>query len=206
MNTRALREYRNGLNLSVKQCEMLTGMLLGDAHLEQQSSKTARLKIEHCIRQQEYVAWKYDMWKERVLTPPQLKSKQDRLGSASINVWFNTISHSELFEWHSRFYTDCRKTVPKDLALTPLALAVWFMDDGSRKSRECRGLYLNVQCYRQSEVEMLRTCLERDFELTTTTRQQADGLQIYFPSSEAPSFTEIVKPHLLESMMYKLSC
>lgn len=204
MNTRALREYRANLTLSSIQREMLWGMLLGDAHLEQQSTKTARLKVEHSVGQRDYVMWKYENWREWVLTPPQLRTRRNRLGSASTNIWFNTIVHSELVEWRKQFYDGSRKKVPEDLVLTPLALAIWFMDDGSRKSRECRGLYLNVQCYTQAEIERLQDYLKHEFRLRTTTRQQSDGLQIYIPSSEVMSFARIVSPYVIASMRYKL--
>jgi len=204
MNTRALQEYRASLTLSSIQREMLWGMLLGDAHLEQQSTNTARLKVEHSVDQRDYVTWKYENWREWVLTPPQLRIKHNRLGSASTNIWFNTIAHPELVEWRKRFYDENRKRVPSDFVLTPLALAIWFMDDGSRKSRECRGLYLNVQCYTRSEVERLQDYLMHDFGLRTTTRQQSDGLQIYIPSSEVTSFARMVSPYVIASMRYKL--
>ena len=205
MNTRALREYRDSLTLSAEQREMLTGMLLGDAHLERRASGTVRLKVEHCVQQNDYALWKHYCFRQWVLTPPQRKSKRHKLGSISENVWFNTIAHPQFCEWHSRFYQERRKTIPENLTLTPLALALWFMDDGSRKSRECRGLYLNVQCFTQAEVERLQACLKCDLQITTTTRQQSDGLQIYIPSGEVSRFTEIVDDHMIASMRYKLS-
>jgi hypothetical protein len=204
MNTKALREYRATLMLSKSQREILIGSLLGDAHLEKQSTKIARLKIEHAIAQKDYVMWKYSQWKDWVLTPPQIKQKSNRNGSISTNIWFNTISHEELNRFWEMFYDGKRKIVPANLILTPLVLAVWFMDDGSRKSRECRGLYLNTQSYWSVEVDMLRQFLLRDFGLYTTLRQQSDGLQIYIPASETPKFTRIVSPFVVASMAYKL--
>jgi len=205
MNTRALRDYRDSLTLSAKQRELLTGMLLGDAHLERRASGAVRLKVEHCVRQNDYAMWKYHCFQQWVLTPPQRKPKRHKLGSISENVWFNTIAHPQLCEWYAHFYQEGPKVIPENLALTPLALAVWFMDDGSRKSRECRGLYLNVQCFSQAEVRKLQACLRQNFQISTTTRSQSDGLQIYIPSCETSHFTEIVECHLIASMRYKLS-
>ena len=205
MNTRALREYRDSLTLTAEQHEMLTGMLLGDAHLERRASGTVRLKVEHGVQQNDYATWKYQRFQQWVLTPPQRKSKRHTLGSISENVWFNTIAHPQFCEWYALFYEEGRKAIPKNLTLTPLALAVWFMDDGSRKSRECRGLYLNVQCFTQAEVERLQVCLKRDFQINTTTRLQSDGLQIYIPSGEVSQFAMVVDDHMIASMRYKLS-
>ena len=53
-----------------------------------------------------------------------------------MNVGFSTLSHIELEEVRKSFYVNRRKVIPEDLGLTPLAMAVWFMDDGSRKSNQ----------------------------------------------------------------------
>lgn len=205
MNSKAIAEYKARLHLTPRQCELLVGMLLGDAHLERQSAQSvARLKVEHAVSQMEYVRWKYSEWQEWILTPPQVKKKWNRLGTVSSNVWFTTVSHPELEAYRAWFYDGRRKKVPSDLTLSPLTLAVWFMDDGSRKSYECRGLYLNTQAYRSEEIGLLQMILERDLRIHTTVRQQSDRLQIYIPSSEISHFVQIVQPYVIETMRYKL--
>src|SRR2546421_7696952 len=188
MNTRAIARLKEELVLTSRQREILVGLLLGDGHLERNAKGWARLKIEHSIRQSEYVAWKYSEWTDWVLTPPAFRLKGNRLGTQSMNVGFATVSHPELGEFRKRFY-ERRKCVPADLILTPLALAVWFMDDGSRKSQACRGLYLNTQAFLPAEVTMLQWFLERDFSIRTGLRLQSDGLQLYIPSAEVECFS-----------------
>lgn len=205
MNSNAIKEYKAQLRLTSRQHELLVGMLLGDAHLERQSGQpVARLKVEHAVSQMEYVQWKYSEWREWVLTPPQTKEKSNRLGTVSNNEWFTTVSHAEFETYRAWFYDGNRKRIPPDLTLSALGLAVWFMDDGSRKSRECRGLYLNTQSFRSEEIETLREILKLDFGVGTSTRQQSDGLQIYIPSSETFRFAQIVQPYMIETMYYKL--
>lgn len=205
MNSKAIEEYKAQLHLTPHQRELLVGMLLGDAHLERQSAQSvARLKVEHAVSQMEYVLWKYSEWQEWVLTPPQVKQKRNRLGTVSSNVWFTTVSHPELETYRAWFYDGRRKRVPSDLMLSPLSLAVWFMDDGSRKSHECRGLYLNTQAYAPEEIALLQEILARDLGIHTTARRQSDGLQIYISSGEISRFMQIVQPHVVEAMRYKL--
>ena len=205
MNSKAIKEYKAQLHLTSRQHEILVGTLLGDAHLERQSAQfVARLKVEHAVSQMEYVQWKYSEWREWVLTPPQIKKKPNRLGTVSSNVWFTTVSHSEFETYRASFYDGHRKRIPSGLKLSALALAVWFMDDGSRKSRECRGLYLNTQSYRSEEIESLQEILKRSFEINTSVRQQSDGLQIYIPAGEASRFAQIVQPYMIQAMCYKL--
>jgi hypothetical protein len=206
MNTLVLRHYKASLTMSDRQKQLLEGMLLGDGHLERQKGGlTARLKIEHSVNQAAYVAWKHDEWRDWVCTPPRERQKRNRLGTVSTNIGFSTLSHVELERFRERFYRDRRKVVPENLELTPLSMAVWFMDDGSRKSSQCRGLYLNTQSFTAAEVELLRWVINRDIGVETSVRKQPDGLQMYIPSHSVADFMAVIICNLLPSMMYKLS-
>ena len=56
MRSRAIEDYKAGLQLSSMQREVLVGLLLGDACLETQNGgRTYRLKIEQSTRQELYV-------------------------------------------------------------------------------------------------------------------------------------------------------
>jgi hypothetical protein len=201
MNTLALREYKATLRMTPRQKQLLEGMLLGDGHLERQSgARSARLKIE----QSAYVDWKFNEWRDWVRTPPVDRVKRNRLGTSSVNRGFTTLAHQELEEFRVRFYVDRRKVVPSDLELTPLSMAVWFMDDGSRKSSQCRGLYLNTQSFTPGEVELLQVLMRRDVGAETSVRKQADGLQIYVPSSSVGNMTAFIGREVIPSMRYKL--
>ena len=97
-----------------------------------------------------------------------------------------------------------RKVVPDDLVLTPLSMAVWFMDDGSRESNQYRGLYLNTQSFTISEVEPLQSVIRRDVGVETSVRQQRDGSQIYVTLSFVTDMTAYIYDEVLPSMRYKL--
>lgn len=206
MNTLALRKQKASLTMTDRQRQILVGMLLGDAHLERQAGAlTARLKIEHSETQRAYVDWKYREWRDWVRTPPKARVRHNRLGTSSTNVGFTTLSHVEFEGFRLAFYRNRRKVIPEDLELTPLSMAVWFMDDGSRKSSQCRGLYLNTQSFTESEVILLQKVLGRDVGVRTTVRKQRDGLQIYVPASSAPTLAVFISREVLPSMRYKLS-
>jgi hypothetical protein len=205
MNTQALLNYKASLTMTDRQRQLLDGMLLGDAHLERQrGARFARLKIEHSVAQSAYVEWKFAEWREWVRTPPRERLRRNRLGTTSTNIGFATLSHVELEEFRLRFYMDHRKVVPVDLELTALSMAVWFMDDGSRKSNQCRGLYLNTQSFTVAEVDFLRSVIRRDVAVETSVRRQPDGLQIYVPSSSVTAMTAYISGEMLPSMRYKL--
>ena len=205
MNTRTLRQFKASLTMTERQQHLLDGMMLGDGHLERQRGALfARLKIEHSVAQSAYVDWKYEEWRDWVRTPPRDRVRRNRLGTTSMNRGFTTLSHHELETFRLRFYRDHRKVVPVDLTLTPVSVGVWFMDDGSKKSSQCRGVYFNTQSFAPPEIEILRLALRRDAGVETTVRQQSDGTQIYVPSSSVGALAAFIGPELLPCMRYKL--
>lgn len=205
MHTRAIEAYKRTLELLQEQRDVLVGTLLGDGHLETQDhGRTYRLKIEHGLGQRSYVEWLYDVFRPWVLTPPQEKEQpwRDRVDR---KVWFQTVSHPALRFYGQQFYRSRRKVVSKIIhhMLTPLALAVWFMDDGSVKSSHHRALLLNTQAFDRNDLERVRGALRERFSITTTLRRQREGFQIQISSPDVEVFVGIIEPFVLPSLRYK---
>jgi recombination protein RecA len=206
MRSTEIEAYKRTLKLTDAQRSILVGTLLGDGHLETQNGrKTYRLKIEHSSGQQAYSAWLYEQLQNWVRTP--LAAKQKRLGdSVTRHFWFQTLSVVQFRFYGLQFYDAAgRKRVPKMIRrlLTPLALAVWFMDDGSAKSKHHRAVILNTQCFSRREVIRLQQALAQRYGLETTIRTQKDGLQILISGEHARAFKEIVTPFMLPGFSYK---
>lgn len=120
--------------LSEEQRGLIVGTLLGDGAMR--CKKNALLEINHSGAQKTYVDWKYSVLRDLVRTPPKLRN-----GNGTRQAYrFTTRSLPELTPYFLAFYGGGRKTIP-DIELDPLALAVWFMDDGC-KSR--RAVYFNT--------------------------------------------------------------
>ena len=206
MRSREIEKYKQSLKLTSDQRELLIGLLLGDAHLETANSgRTYRLKIEHSKSQERYVNWIYSQLKEWVRTAPQKKEKHLN-GKVSENVWFQTYSHPAFKFYAQQFYQENRKKVPKLISrwLTPKAMGVWFMDDGSYKSKEHRALILNTQGFARSDILLLQNALERIHSVKTQIRKQKDGMQILIVEPNASRFASIIRPYLREELTYKL--
>lgn len=209
MHSREIEEKKKSLRLSPLQIEVLIGTLLGDAHLESQNQgRTYRLKIEHSIKQKSYVDWLYDVFHEWVITAPQEKTKQLSNGSVHTNYWFSTVSHSAFRFFAHQFYD--RKTKKKGTPklihrwLTPQAIAVWFMDDGSLKSKFHKARILNTQAFKKGDIRRLMEVLENKFHLQCKMRKQKEGYQIMILGESAESFHDLIAPYMHYSMMYKL--
>ena len=207
MRSRTIEDWKQTLRLSSVQREVLVGLLLGDACLETQNcGRTYRLKIEQSARQRVYVDHLYSLFRDWVLTPPSVRSKRASNGSVTDNIAFQTVSHSAFRFYAQQFYKDGRKRVPEliDHWLTPCGLSYWFMDDGSLKSSDSKGVILNTHCFDLSEVQRLARCLIDRFGLRVTPRRQPDGVQLYVSGHSFEIFSALVDPHVLQEMRYKL--
>lgn len=206
MRSRAIEEYKKTLTLSSRQREILTGLLLGDGHLETQNDgRTYRLKVEQAVRKKEYVDWLFQEFRDFVCTEPQEKEKT-RNESRTKNVGFSTLSVGN-FRFHAQqFYQGKQKVVPKRIGklLSPLALAVWYMDDGSQKSSVHKARILNTQGFRKQEIERLIQILEENFNLQAKLRSQQDGYQIYIAATSADRLKQLITEHTVPCMRYKL--
>jgi len=209
MNTNKIKNFKKGLKLAEEQREILIGLILGDGHLETQNrGRTYRLKIEQSIQHEKYVNWLYKNFKEWVLTPPRRKINYDkRFSKSTVSLYFNTISHASFRFYAQQFYKNRKKVVPKQICrwLTPLSLAVWFMDDGSVKSNRHRSKIINTQSFTKKEVGLLSVCLEKKFGIKSNLRRQkGKDWQIYLLSETVGKFYQLVKTYILPCMRYRL--
>lgn len=211
MFTRMIEEKKTSLKLSPIQKEILVGTLLGDGHLETQNhGKTYRLKIEHSVKQREYVGWLHAQFDEWVMTPPRVRKrvvefKKHRRKYGLIG--FQTISTGSLRFFAHQFYDDRRKKrVPPQIGrwLTPRAIAVWYMDDGSIKSSDHRTVLLNTQGFSERDVTRLQRALGEKWGVSASLRQQREGVQIYVGSVSIERFISLILPHIIPSMLYKI--
>ena len=210
MRSREIENYKKNLKLSDYQKEVLIGLLLGDGHLETQNNgRTYRLKIEHSYFQKEYVDWLYNVFREWVLTPPQ--EKIQTLGGVQYKkFWFSTVSHGAFRFYGQQFYQGKGKILPKLIHkwLSPLAITVWFMDDGSIKSNRHRALILNTQSFSVSELQRLIKILKEKYgvemKLRKQSRKSIEIYQLITVGNTVEKFVQVIEPYILPSMRYKL--
>lgn len=207
MHSHAIEEHKKTLSLSDEQREILVGLLLGDACLEARSGgRTYRLKIEQSAQHEPYVRHLHQVFESWVLSPPRERMVKASNGSITKSWAFATVSHAALRFYAQQFYAERRKQVP-DLIhrwLTPRGLAYWYMDDGSMKSSQSKGVILNTQGFLPSEVDRLVALLQSSFGLQAWPREQSDGRQIYISGNSHQRFLELVEMFVLPEMRYKL--
>ncbi len=181
-------------SLSKVQEQIVLGSILGDGYLRRKLN--AHLEITHSVKQKEYVDWKYLFLKDIVITPPKTyKGNKGRVGYR-----FYTKSMPELTILYSKFYRNGKKIIPKGINLSPLSLAVWYMDDGS-KSRNAG--YLNCQQF-DSESQSNLLCILEDFGIKAKLHKDKIYKRIYISSLDMLILTNLIKQFIVPSMRYKL--
>jgi hypothetical protein len=198
---------REAFLLSLRCEEIILGTVLGDGCLERNGSNV-RLRIDHSASQKALVDWKYRELRElEPLTPRFVERRDKRTGVKHVNYRFTTRTTHALNGYHAYFYGSRRKKgIPdsmNDLLISPLSLAVWYMDDGGRRS-DCRSGYLNTNAYSKTDVETLKGCLAANFGIMSRTHFAAGKPRIYIPVSHFNKFCDLIRPHVISEMGYKL--
>ncbi len=112
------------------------------------------------------------------------------------------------FNWiYDVFYVNGVKVVPAciEMYLTPLALAIWIMDDGG--AIPGRSIRLATNSFTLQDVEFLATILRTKYGLDTSVHSAGVPNQwlLYIKRGSLPKLASIVKPHMHSSMTYKLN-
>lgn len=207
MNSKKIEEYKNTLDLTDFQRKVLVGLLLGDGCLETNNfGRTYRLKIEHSIKQKEYILHLYNIFKDWVLQEINVRDKRIN-NNYYRNLSFSTLSHKSFRFYAQQFYDiKGKKIVPKIIKklLEPVSLAYWFMDDGSVKSNESKGIILNTHCFSTRDIKYLIFILNNKFNLNCKERIQKEGSQIYISGTSGENFIKLISPYMIPEMFYKI--
>lgn len=176
------------------QRSVVIGTVLGDGSMR--CKVNALLEINHGYAQKGYVDWKYSVLQPLVTTAPAVRITN----GGRLAYRFVTRSLPELTPYYQSFYASGRKAV-SDTVLTPLALAVWFMDDGS-KSRST--VYLNTQQFDIASQKQLIAMLQRDFGIAATLNADKKYKRIRIAVASIERFKACVAKYVLPAMRYKL--
>jgi len=81
------------------------------------------------------------------------------------------------------------------------SLAIWLMDDGAVDGRQLR---LNTQSFSLSENEALMSFLRAKFGIEARLNRDKDRYRLRISDASVQRFKDLVGPHLIPSMLYKL--
>ena len=174
---------------------IVVGKLLGDGTLRRK--RNTLLEINHSSKQKDYVFWLYSKFQLFVGTPPHLRVS----GVNRLSYRFTTLSLSALNWYYDAFYSDNgSKSIPNNLQLDALSLAIWFMDDGSLSRSS---IYLNTQQFSSTDQERLLESL-RKINISASLNKDKKYQRIRLAVKSIETFKVLVNPYVLPSMRYKL--
>jgi len=189
---------------------VIIGSLLGDAYANKRSGEGVRICYRQSIQHKEYLFWLYTFFYNRGYTsnlqPRQYtRTLQIKEGKIYYGYEFNTFTFRS-FSWiHGIFYKNGRKVIPQNIYeyLTPLALAVWIMDDGGWTNY---GIRIATNSFKLKEVELLQDVIKSKYNLETTIQKIyiKDQYSIYIKKQSVNNLRNIVGPYIHFSMLYKL--
>ena len=181
-------------SLSEVQRQIIVGTLLGDGTMRCKTN--ALLEVNHSSNQSGYVRWKYAHLAEFVSTPPRVR----RGNGDRVACRFVTRSLPVLTPYFRLFYEAGRKRIP-EVELSPLMLAVWLMDDGSRSRN---AVYFNTQQFDIVEQRKLLMMLERQWGIDGALNRDKCYRRIRISVDGTRQLARVIEPYLLPELKYKL--
>jgi recombination protein RecA len=198
--------------LGDQQWQVVLGGLMGDGYLASNphGRRGVRFRMGHGSEQASYLDWKAEL----LGNIPQTRTTNAR-GAAFVDL----TPLPELSELREVVYWgDGKKHITDDYlkALTPLALAIWFMDDGSFSLRSkglqsrTRGgsgrISIGVEAMSPGSRDRLVTYLRDVYgvESSWAERGAARKAMLTMTAAGSARFMEVVAPFVHPSMEYKL--
>jgi recombination protein RecA len=197
--------------LSEQQLQVVLGSLLGDGNLSpnRQGRTGVRFRLGHGARQHAYLDWKTSL-----LGNIGHSTRVSAKGAKFVD--FTPLP--ELHELWSAVYFGGKKVISDEYlkALTPLALAIWYADDGSFSVRSTGvqqrtvggsgRIEICVEAMSEGSRVRMQNYLQDVWGLDVRLRSAGARQQavLVFSTASSARFSEIVAPFVPESMSYKL--
>lgn len=187
---------------------VLVGAILGDAYIQPTGRHNARIRMEHSVKQSDYLLWKVgffpDYFGKKPTTMGRFNPKYRKTYSY---CRMQSITSPEIGELRKLFYNDKgKKVIPKSIAsllVDPLSLSVWFMDDGYYYKRDKMAYIYLANCSDQ-EFSLLTECLLQNFGLHPKLKHKKLGWCFLFSVEDTRRLIELVKEFIPECMKHKI--
>lgn len=199
------------IGMTEEQVNAIMGSLLGDGCLRSSGKVTKAVHWNHGQVQEDYVIHKYETLQEFATRPPLVKE------NPGYGDFWVLLSLKALPIFHS-MYTLLRPTGSERKTVTveylneithPIALAWWFMDDGSR-SRDYNGGEISTNSFSEEEVELLCLWLKTRWGVEAKpmmVKHSSTGNIAYIIRLNRDGFlalADLIQPYVPECMQYKV--
>jgi len=182
--------------------------VLGDGRLQPTGRCRARLRLEHGLDQVEYLLWKANELSGIAAGQTTYLDRVHPLTRAMYRYVRHQSRASAIYGavWKI-FYPQGKKRIPdllRELLTEPLALAVWYMDDGYYFARE-RECYLYLGTVSAEEAQTAQAVVASNFGLAPRVLdKRRKGYALYFSARQARALADVIGVDLLPYFRYKL--
>jgi recombination protein RecA len=195
------------MKLTSRQRSILVGTVLGDGFLQKTGSRNAQLRLEHGGEQKAYLQWKADAFSRLFQGEPKQMTRQHPHSKETYTYWRYQSNASPAFGvWRQYFYdADGTKHIPRDLGkyLSPLAIAVWYMDDGYFDHRD-RASHIYLGRVTRRDVENARNALAEAIGIHCRVKNKKEkGFVLHFAGDANRELHEVIGPYMLDQFSYK---
>jgi hypothetical protein len=204
--------------------DLLIGSLLGDGNLQTfTDGDTWRYRAFHGGAQQDYLLHKFEVLRDFCGSGLFESNYFDfRTDVEYQRDGFNTLTNPVFKVLADAFYNhelavngnySWVKHVPVNIQdfLTPATVAYWYMDDGSLKYKgKSNAMRISCKSFSDDDIKRLqKALLDRHGIITSLTsvtlKSGRKSNLIYIPEGSSGPFRELIRPHLLPFMGYKVS-
>jgi hypothetical protein len=188
----------------------IVGMVAGDAHIwEQKGCSSVSLRIKHAERQRDYLGYKRDILQNLFKGWELPIQPFNNSGYSGVKV--ETRDHPRLRAIHKWFYSGGKKRFSRQILnyLTPLGIAIWYMDDGSLSLKKREGkvhgreIHLNTYCSLE-EAGIIQVYFKEVWDVSWTIVPNKGLFRLRMGSNEAKKLFKIIEPYTVPMMKYKI--
>lgn len=200
--------------LTKEQLGIIVGSLLGDSSIPKKLKNQGNhyIDITHSEKQLDYLKYKIHIFEKYGFKVSNIyKRKVKTYIEYSVHIYYpqNPNVINALRWW---FYNNGKKYFTYKMLnyLTPLGMAIWFMDDGSKaihynknhtniKSRE---LYISTYMSKTEHCSIIK--FFNKLGIVCKERKDRDKFRLAMNSTNAKKFISIISPFICSSMQYKI--
>ncbi len=172
--------------------QFITGSLLGDGCIRMEKKNSYGFRLCHGKCQDEYIEIKANF----------LDGKMYNHSSGGLS--FESKREYIFKEYYDKWYVDgknCR--VPNDIKLTPLSLAIWYLDDGNLCDNKKLSIELSVHNFDEGGKNLLVEKLKSTFDIDSKVNNR--GTAIFIGRANSQKLFDIIKDYIPSSLSYKFN-
>ena len=187
--------------------KLILGMAIGDGYI----SKGNFLSIRHREKQLGYLQWKRNLLKANGINVTDIQWVQNNNYGA---YEFRTLSYKFIHNIRNSLYMPYKNiSTPKILKnMSPLTIAIWYMDDGSistqsRNGKPYRSLITISTCISKEDNQVIIDYFANNYGIKMNQRKMRNKYSLVISSKEnVCKFLDIVRPYVneVDCMGYKL--